>query len=232
MTTNHQRALLLTLAVALLLLLSGWLIWLGVQSSRSQFMTGLPPDEIRNAVLPQQVDLAKMRPPALRPTDPIRFGGATSVASVVEYGDFECAGCHEQEQAVRTALPKFGGRVRLVWRDLPIKDENPNAFDAAVFARCAGVQGKFWDAHDALFAAPSLGETAYAAIARDLRLNLTALAQCRADPAVAAAVTDDVDISRGDGVTSAPFLFIGTRAAKGPVSADEIEQELLLFLKS
>jgi protein-disulfide isomerase len=104
--------------------------------------------------------------------------------------------------------------------------------DAAIFARCAGLQGKFWDAHDELFAASNLSEGTYASIAVDLKLNVNALATCRADASIRSAIQDDVDTSRNDGVNSTPFLFIGTKAHQGVMTADELKRQIDAFIAS
>ena len=52
---------------------------------------------------------------------------------------------------VGRALARAPGKVRIAYRDFPLSF-HPNAKPAAVAARCAGAQGKFWEMHDALFA--------------------------------------------------------------------------------
>ncbi|MEK7116353.1 MAG: thioredoxin domain-containing protein [Patescibacteria group bacterium] len=229
---HHYRVLILTLAVFLVALMGGWMIVNAIRISKDRFMTGLPTADIQKSLLPRSIELAKMRPPAFRTEDPHRYGSATSVASVIEFGDFECDTCKDTREVIEAVVPAFGGRVRFVWRDLPISDVNPNAKDAAIFARCAGRQGKFWEAHDALFDSPALGERAYAVIAEVLGLHRAALASCRTDPVVGAAIDADVDAARSDGVSSAPFFFIGTQAIRGSVTAEELEREIKRFLSS
>lgn len=173
-----------------------------------------------------------MRPPALRATDPMRYGNATSLASVIEYGDFECASCKTLHATLKQVLPTFRGKVRFIWRDLPVSDVNPQAVSAAIFARCAGIQGKFWDAHDALYASAKLNETTYNAIATNLKLNTSALAACRRDPEIKQAIEKEVETARNDGINAAPFLFIGTKAHIGPMTPEELKKEIELFLQS
>ena len=229
--TNH-RSFVLAVSVFLIVALSGWVIYHAVDLARTKFEAGNPPPDVQKALQPHTIDLGTMRPPALRPTDPIRYGSVTSSMSVIAYGDFECEGCRQMNSVLTIVIPQFKGNVRLVWRDLPIADENPNAMSAAVFARCAGVQGKFWEAHDLLMAAPSLGEGTYGDIAQQLKLNLRSLAECRQDPKITAAVQTDVDESRADGVDGAPFFFVGTKAIRGPMTTDDLAKEIKLFLAS
>lgn len=203
-----------------------------VNQSRNSFMTGSPPIDIKNALLPQHIDLAKMHPPAPRGSDPIRFGSATSLASVVEFGDYVCDSCKDLNKTLLQVLPTFHGTVRLVWRDLPVTDVHPESMDAAIFARCAGLQGKFWEAHDLLFAYKVLNEVTYSNIETILGLKVDEMRTCRQDPTVRQAIQLDVDTARNDGVNSAPFLFIGTAAHDGAMSADDLTKELKTFLSS
>ena len=229
---NRQRNLLLVGMVALLLILSGWVIYGQVQIARTTFMSGEPTAEITNALQPKTVPLSELHPPAIRTQDEIRYGSATSVASVIEFGDYECESCRALDPVIKSILPKFKGAIRFVWRDLPVKDVNPDAFEAAMFARCAGLQGKFWETHDALIAAPALDEPTYANIAANLKLNSANLASCRNDSTLRQSLQDDVDAARNDGINAAPLLFIGTTAHQGIITPEDLTQQIKNFIAS
>jgi protein-disulfide isomerase len=47
-------------------------------------------------------------------------------------------------------MKAYPGKVRVVYRDFPL-NFHPNAKPAAIAARCAGNQGKYWEMHDVLF---------------------------------------------------------------------------------
>lgn len=231
-STKARNALLLGGILLCFFGLGGILVYHAYQTSQRSFVTGAPPIDIKNSLLPENIDPAKMRPPAIRPTDPIRFGSVTSVASVIVFGDFECESCKAVDDVVRRVLPSYRGNVRFVWRDLPVTDVNPSAMDAAIFARCAGLQGKFWEAHDALYRVKTLNELAYNAISSELQLNSGQLQACRRDPAVRQAIQQDIDTARNDGVNSAPFLFIGTKAWVGPITVEQLQSDIKLYLGS
>jgi protein-disulfide isomerase len=71
--------------------------------------------------------------------------------TVVEYGDFECPNCKQAAPAVKLLLARFAGRVRFVYRHLPLEEVHPHALHAAEAAECAAAQAKFWPMHDLLF---------------------------------------------------------------------------------
>ncbi|MEO5927214.1 MAG: thioredoxin domain-containing protein [Patescibacteria group bacterium] len=226
MLLTRQRLLLLAGTVLFFALVVAGYIWWRVDFKSNHFRTGLVPQELVNQLLPKDIPLDSMRPPAIRVTDPIRYGGATSVISVIEYGDFECPYCKQLAPEIKKALEAYRGDVRFVWRDYPITSLHPHAMDAAIFARCAAVQGRFWEAYDALMSATNLNESLYQQIAARAGLNASALSSCRNNPSVKAALEQDVEEANADGIHSAPFLFIGTTAIDEFIDAETITKAI------
>ena len=79
------------------------------------------------------------------------IGAPHAVATVVEYGDFECPNCKQAQPAVKMLLERFAGRVRFAFRHFPLEEVHPHALAAAEAAESAGGQGKFWEMHTLLF---------------------------------------------------------------------------------
>ena len=81
-------------------------------------------------------------------------GSATAKVTVHEWSDFECPFCKRAEPTLQQIMREYGGRVRVVWHDLPL-EMHANARLAAIAAREAmaqkGERG-FWGMHDRLFA--------------------------------------------------------------------------------
>lgn len=226
MLLNKERVLLLALAILFFAVLAVGYTWWRVNYKKNHFPVGNVPVELINQLLPKEIPLDSMRPPAIRITDPLRYGGATSVISVIEYGDFECPACKQMAPEIKRALQPFGGRVRFVWRDFPISEIHRQAMPAAIFARCAGIQGRFWEAYDELMAAPILSDSVYRQIAGKIGLNADALASCRSNPTIEAAIKKDVEESKADGIHGTPFLFIGTNAVDTFITSDELTTQL------
>jgi len=88
--------------------------------------------------------------------DPSRvLGNPKAPITIVEFSDFQCPYCLKAEATLKDLLVKYDGKVRLSYRDFPMRTLHPRAQRAAEAARCAAEQGKFWEFHDALFADPS-----------------------------------------------------------------------------
>jgi cyclophilin family peptidyl-prolyl cis-trans isomerase/protein-disulfide isomerase len=78
-------------------------------------------------------------------------GEAAAIVTIVEYSDFQCAGCDRMAYVLAYILNKYPQQVRLVYRPFPLVKVNDKAALSAQAAEAAGLQGKFWEMHDRLF---------------------------------------------------------------------------------
>jgi protein-disulfide isomerase len=118
-------------------------------------------------------------PPALAAA--LTLGRPNAPVTIVEFGDYQCTNCGAFARDTEPALIRRyvnTGVVRVVWRDFPWVDAQ--SVRAAVAARAAGMQGKFWAYHNFLFAHQfpdehsGLVTDAYLrSVARRLGLNMT-----------------------------------------------------------
>ena len=106
------------------------------------------------------------------------LGAKKAPVTIVEFGDFECPFTRKEEATLKQVRVKYGSKVRLVYFDFT-KYEHKHAFQAAMAARCAGDQGKFWEFHDALFADQTkLTPADLKATAARLKLDITKFNSC------------------------------------------------------
>src|SRR5262249_44964079 len=139
-------------------------------------------------------------PPPVNPA--LTLGRANAPVTIVEFGDYQCPNCGEFARDTESALVRKyvdTGVVRLVWRDFPWVDAQSVA--AAVAARAAGMQGKFWAYHDYLFAHQfpdehsGLVTGAYLrSVARRVGLDMTLFNRDVTDPALTQAVQADHNV--------------------------------------
>lgn len=78
-------------------------------------------------------------------------GTSTAPHTLVEYSDFQCPACASYEPEVHQIITELPNSVRFVYRHFPLTELHHNAQIAAQAAEAAGMQGKFWQFHDALF---------------------------------------------------------------------------------
>ena len=84
--------------------------------------------------------------------EPFR-GSALAKVAILEYSDFDCTYCARYAKEIYPLIDHAyiqAGKVKYFFRDLP-NPEHLNAMFKARLARCAGEQGRFWEAHDRLF---------------------------------------------------------------------------------
>ncbi len=78
-------------------------------------------------------------------------GPADAAVTVHMYEDFECPACAASHPIMKQVMAAYKDRVRFVWKDFPLETIHPVARPSANAARCAQVQGKFWEYQDQLF---------------------------------------------------------------------------------
>lgn len=108
-------------------------------------------------------------------------GQANAPVTLIEYSDFTCGYCLK---FFRETWPRIQaryvdtGRVRFQYRDYPRADRGPG-LEAAIAARCAGAQGKYWAMHDRLFGEGGrLDQSVYAGHAAAIGLDQAAFERC------------------------------------------------------
>ena len=112
-------------------------------------------------------------------------------------------------------LKEYDGRVRLVFKDLPLPFHD-KARPAHEAARCAAEAGKFWPYHDRLFAEqPAFERDHLIAYAVDLGLDRAAFVRCLDDRRFADAVEADVAQAKALGINGTPTFIVNGRTLVG-----------------
>jgi protein-disulfide isomerase len=129
---------------------------------------------------------------------------------VIEYADFECPYC-------AALVARLAGlELRRVFRHFPVRSAHPRAWAAACAAEAAGLQGRFWEMHDLLFAEQALLEDPHLwERARKLGLDLERFERDRRGDAVRARVRRDFESGVRAGVVTTPTVFAGARKFAG-----------------
>lgn len=144
------------------------------------------------------------------------IGPANATVVVHMAGDFQCPACRQAELAVKPTIEKYKDRVQFVWKDFPLPFHK-NSRLAANVARCAQVQGKFWDMHDKLFAEQlnwseeSNPEPKFIQYAKDLGLNDVALQACVDARSQDQRIADDAAEGNQNRIDRTPTFFINNR---------------------
>lgn len=155
---------------------------------------------------------AKPAKPDLNLSGVFTTGSNNASIAVVEFSDYECPFCKRHHNATYGKLKKNyidTGKVRYAMMDFPLSFHR-QAEGAAVAARCAGKQGKFWQMRDALFDAKEpLGESLYRKLADNIALKSGDFERCLKDKSMVVKVNRQMDYGSQLGVQGTPAFFIG-----------------------
>ena len=157
-------------------------------------------------------------------------GAAKPVVTIVEFSDFECPYCSEVQTGLRRVMENYGKEVRLVFKHLPLEGHR-NSLPAARAAYCASEQDRFWQFHDALFAASrNLSPAMFEEIATDLGLGMEKFRTCLSSEHSRSAIVKDIETARLFRIESTPSFIVNGKLIKGALSFAEfqkiIEREL------
>ena len=140
--------------------------------------------------------------------------GPSDAPLLIEYADFECPYC------AAFSLRLEGHRLRRVFRHFPVRSSHPRAWPAACAAEAAGMQGRFWEMHDLLFADQGRLEDPHLwQRARTLGLDLERFDADRRSEEVRARVKRDFKSGVRAGVVTTPTLFTADGMHAGQIDA-------------
>jgi protein-disulfide isomerase len=146
------------------------------------------------------------------------LGSKDAPLTIVEYTDYQCPFCQRFHVTSYSELKKNyidTGKVRFYSKDLPL-DFHPNAMRAAMAARCAGDQGKFWALRDVMGANPDkLDMDHIAGFATDLKMDANAFRACVDSQKYKNAVQTDVMEAMRIGANGTPAFIVGKSTADG-----------------
>lgn len=153
--------------------------------------------------------------------DPIK-GDIDAPITIVEFSDFQCPFCGRWYTNTLSELTENyldTGKVKLVYRDMPLSTIHPNAQAAHIAAECADEQGKFWDYHDVLFERQSEWNRLSAdnfsvkldEFANSLKLDISSFKSCMSSSEIANEIISDGIEARTYGATGTPTFFVGNQ---------------------
>ena len=155
-------------------------------------------------------------------------GRADAPVWIVEVSDFQCPYCriwHEETYPVVVREYVETGRARLAFLNLPLPSHR-HAWAASEGAMCAGLQGKFWEMHDAIFRTQEQWsrltsvDSTFAALASEVGVRTADWRRCVSEGTMRPLIQADYQRAVSAGVNSTPSFFIGDRHLSGAMPAD------------
>ena len=166
----------------------------------------------------------------IEPADP-SIGSPSAPVTLVEFSDFQCPYCQRVAPTLKQVRATYGDKVRVVWKDFPLTQIDPQAFKAGEAAHCAADQGKYWEYHDRLFAnQQTLQVDDLRAHAATLGLDPSKFDACLDSSKYGDRVRSGVAQGNRLGVNSTPTIYVNGRLVAGAqpyeVIAAVIDEEL------
>jgi len=155
------------------------------------------------------------------PESPIT-GNPQGDVTIVEFSDYQCPYCKRAHAAVKSVLAA-DGKVRLVFKDLPILGE-PSRI-AALAALAARAQNKHLAMHNALMEFNGkLDRDKIMEIAGSVGLDVAQLQKDMEDPKLKAMIERNMELAQALGVRGTPAFVIGKQFVPGAVDAGTLKQ--------
>lgn len=145
---------------------------------------------------------------------PNSLGSTTAVVTLEEFADYQCPACAQVNPVMKEIVAAYGSKIRFIFRAFPLTNIHDKAYDAAVAAEAAGMQGKYWDYQNQLFqnqktwAASSDHKKLFEDYATLVGLDLEKFKTDAAGLVAKSRVDADLTRARNAGVQSTPSLFI------------------------
>jgi protein-disulfide isomerase len=143
-------------------------------------------------------------------------GPSNAPVALEEFADFQCRACGTLAGAINEVERDYRQRVRVIFRHFPLAGHK-HAYEAAVAAEAAALQGRFWDMHDLLYREQEIWSKAvdvralFENYARTLGLNIARFKKDMEREETKARILLDQQQGRAAGVTSTPTVLINNR---------------------
>lgn len=148
------------------------------------------------------------QPPQMR-------GSETATVTVEEFADFQCGTCAAKYPMSEDLIKTYGNRIKFIFRNFPLGiPAHDKAYEAAVAAEAAGLQGKFWAMQNQLFTNQSSWSTAadyrqiWEGYAEKIGLDVEKFKGDMAGTAAKSRVDNDKARGSALGINSTPTFFI------------------------
>jgi len=160
-------------------------------------------------------------------------GPADAKVTVVEYSDFECPYCSQAYGTVKDLLKAYDGKIKVVYKHLPLSNIHPWAEDAAIASVCVHQQSPeaFWKLSDFFFTnQKAINKDSLASqiqqFSTENSLNYESLQKCIADPATKQKVSTDTAEATALGLNSTPSFVVNGRTLIGALPEDQFKQAI------
>jgi protein-disulfide isomerase len=147
-------------------------------------------------------------------------GAANAPITIEEFADFECPFCVRGSNTMKTILKDYGGKVKFVYRNMPLPMHPHSQIAAKAFsAICLQSPSLAYSFHNELFSRQDQledkGEGFIFDTAQKLGVNVDQMKSDMNSPEVAKILADDEQAARAHGFQGTPSFVVGTETITG-----------------
>ena len=161
-------------------------------------------------------------------------GPVNAPVTLVEYSDLECPVCARmQETLEKEIVPKYGDKLRVVFKEFPLVTIHPWAMTGSIAAQCIYQidPSKYVPFRSAVYkdqasVTPEHARDALLHIAAEVGIDNMKLAACIDSQGSLARVEANVHEAQVLGIAQTPTLYINGRAILGAQPAPDIEKSI------
>lgn len=158
------------------------------------------------------------------------IGDPDAPVTIREFADYQCPACRAFAPTAAKVRDQLvaSGKVRFVYFDFPLA-MHEHSVEAAIAARCAARQDKYWAYQEALFAnqkewAPTQDPiSSFLDIAVENGLNAQQLKQCIIHDSTRDAVEQSRALAKKIGIRVTPTIMVGSKVISGVADYDRIK---------
>ncbi|MFO7903182.1 MAG: DsbA family protein [Pirellulaceae bacterium] len=151
-----------------------------------------------------------------------QWGDPLAPLHLVIYSDFQCPGCTRFARTLNALRNRFGEHLHVVFKHFPLDGTcnrliqtavHPRACEAAAAAESARRQDRFWEFHDAVFAADLSRNTQASLddVAQEIGLDPRQFEADRGSESVKQAILADIETGIELGLDGTPAVFLNGR---------------------
>ena len=142
-------------------------------------------------------------------------GPASAPVQIVEFSDFQCPFCRRAGPTLTQIEKEYGDKVQIAFKHMPLS-MHAQARPAHAAAEAAGMQGKFWEMHDKIFADQrNLSPATFEKYATQIGLDVEQYKKDLTSAKLKKRIDGDKSAASALGVTGTPAFFINGRYLSG-----------------
>jgi len=155
------------------------------------------------------------------PEDPI-IGDKKAAKTIIAFEDFSCGACKQAGTILDELMKEYPGKIKIIWKGLPITEFPYPSQDAQLYGFCAYQQKKFNEFKDLAFTNENnLSPDILKIIAQQIELKQNKLEECLSSAEATEYIDQTKQLARILNIQAVPTFFIDNKQIQNPGSIDD-----------